>query len=82
MSNLEFRYDSYQEDVTQTESQKKKELEPPLANSFIKDSRYEEEFEEEEPGRPLPQPSNNRERLIEQNIKLKTQIYELAKQMD
>ena len=24
----------------------------------------------------------NRERMIEQNIKLKTQIYELAKQMD
>jgi hypothetical protein len=64
----------------------------PSRNEFMnsvgfesKPSPVEEEGEEEEEqyqlSRLIPK-QNQKERLIEQNIKLKTQIYELAKQLD
>lgn len=48
-------------------------------------NEYEEEEDDEEPQYKLEKmipKQNQKERLIEQNIKLKTQIYELAKQLD
>ena len=48
-------------------------------------NQYEEEEDDEQPQYKLEKmipKQNQKERLIEQNIKLKTQIYELAKQLD
>lgn len=66
-------------------------LNQPPKDKTIQQEQYKDDFIEgnEETISPKPTPNKkifdntpSREKMIEQNIKLKTQIYELAKQMD
>lgn len=86
--DLKFNYDNYEDDFHRDveESGDKRDFNMQtsgLQNKSKHEENYEADFHNESQAKSkVKDTSANREKMIEQNIKLKTQIYELAKQMD
>jgi hypothetical protein len=72
----------FQHQTTPPGSPKQKTQEQEHYEEDFIEASHEPAKEKATPGKKVYENTPNREKMIEQNIKLKTQIYELAKQMD
>lgn len=89
---LKFTYDNYDDDFHQESHEKAGKNDFNMQTSGIhknevKEEKYDDDFHQEEAAKKSKvlvrrDDASTREKMIEQNIKLKTQIYELAKKMD
>lgn len=85
---LKFNYDNYDDDFHREVDDSHGRHDFNMQTSGLhdkpdKEEKYEADFHNDSQVKSrAKETSANREKMIEQNIKLKTQIYELAKQMD